>query len=572
MTTVIGDRDAATATATTTDVADNCNDLTHSEKDNTTAQWCNDVAAIVAIAMCKEPNRSEAFFQNVSCRCKDLFERDYVVKVINNTTLCPTYPAHLFFLKGEKKATDVILCPNNVEGGNMEEETEGEELNLNELMCNAEYARCRKRLPCPVIYFNNKHICRSATLSIPQEVYGRPYLETISSFYNYLLGGVTGNEAKKDEGTADITDSEDVSECSDNTDAKTDADDDVVSSLSSSVNEQNNRDDNDDEDGDENEVEEEKTKEDSENGDKGGDEGDADNKVADDEDDVEIIDFDNEEEEDMHLLQTKASCDTVQKYRQGDIRLLQALGVKVVFDLMVENKKFKYLFYVSTSEKVMGNMYTEFNLAVMPYPGVELFHNADTDAFDSNNVKHDWDTPEFDAEGSVAHVPALGIDFSLYKEWSLRQITDNYLRLLIHYAGEKNSDGILIHCISGWDRTPLFTSLMRITLWADGLVHTSLSAEEMLYLTVAYDWVLFGHQLHTRMKKKENIFFFNFDYLQFIVGEEFACGLAPNKSLRRGRLTELRQLFMDMYSSAKSMVEEKQRRATSGGWIGWLWS
>ena len=31
------------------------------------------------------------------------------------------------------------------------------------------------------------------------------------------------------------------------------------------------------------------------------------------------------------------------------------------------------------------------------------------------------------------------------------------------YLGE---GGLLIHCISGWDRTPLFISLLRMSLWA----------------------------------------------------------------------------------------------------------
>jgi myotubularin-related protein 14 len=52
--------------------------------------------------------------------------------------------------------------------------------------------------------------------------------------------------------------------------------------------------------------------------------------------------------------------------------------------------------------------------------------------------------------------------------------------------------GILIHCISGWDRTPLFISLLRLSLWADGWIHQTLTAEEILYLTLAYDWYLFG--------------------------------------------------------------------------------
>lgn len=29
-----------------------------------------------------------------------------------------------------------------------------------------------------------------------------------------------------------------------------------------------------------------------------------------------------------------------------------------------------------------------------------------------------------------------------------------------------DSSGLLVHCISGWDRTPLFVSLLRLSLWA----------------------------------------------------------------------------------------------------------
>jgi len=45
----------------------------------------------------------------------------------------------------------------------------------------------------------------------------------------------------------------------------------------------------------------------------------------------------------------------------------------------------------------------------------------------------------------------------------------------------------------GWDRTPLFISLLRISLWADGEVHASLDAHEILYLTIAYDWFGFRY-------------------------------------------------------------------------------
>jgi hypothetical protein len=64
-------------------------------------------------------------------------------------------------------------------------------------------------------------------------------------------------------------------------------------------------------------------------------------------------------------------------------------------------------------------------------------------------------------------------------------LTQNYLKLLLHFLTDEVQDaGILVHCISGWDRTPLFVSLLRLSLWADGEIHQSLSAAEILYLTV----------------------------------------------------------------------------------------
>lgn len=76
-------------------------------------------------------------------------------------------------------------------------------------------------------------------------------------------------------------------------------------------------------------------------------------------------------------------------------------------------------------------------------------------------------------------------------------MTQNYVKLLLKYLRE-NSNGMLVHCISGWDRTPLFISLLRILLWADGAIHQSLNAKQMLYFTLAYDWYLFGHNLPGR--------------------------------------------------------------------------
>uniref|UniRef100_A0A8C0K6R5 Myotubularin related protein 14 n=1 Tax=Canis lupus dingo TaxID=286419 RepID=A0A8C0K6R5_CANLU len=117
---------------------------------------------------------------------------------------------------------------------------------------------------------------------------------------------------------------------------------------------------------------------------------------------------------------------------------------------------------------------------------------------------------------------SLNIDWSQYQSWDLVQQTQNYLKLLLSIINSDDDSGLLVHCISGWDRTPLFISLLRLSLWADGLIHTSLKPAEILYLTVAYDWFLFGHMLVDRLSKGEEIFFFCFNFLKHIISEEFS--------------------------------------------------
>jgi len=104
----------------------------------------------------------------------------------------------------------------------------------------------------------------------------------------------------------------------------------------------------------------------------------------------------------------------------------------------------------------------------------------------------------------------------------IAELTNNYLRLILTYIAVSDDCGVLIHCISGWDRTPLYVSLIRMSLWADGVIHQSLSALEMLYLTVNYDWFLFHHYLKDRCSRGEDIFYFCFHYLSHIIGDEFS--------------------------------------------------
>ena len=105
------------------------------------------------------------------------------------------------------------------------------------------------------------------------------------------------------------------------------------------------------------------------------------------------------------------------------------------------------------------------------------------------------------------------------------ELTQNYLKLILSYLAAPESEGgggVLVHCISGWDRTPLYVSLLRISLWADGAVHQNLNATELLYLTVNYDWFLFQHNLNSRTARGEDIFYFCFFFLTFITSDEFS--------------------------------------------------
>ncbi|XP_052030469.1 myotubularin-related protein 14 isoform X2 [Apodemus sylvaticus] len=197
------------------------------------------------------------------------------------------------------------------------------------------------------------------------------------------------------------------------------------------------------------------------------------------------------------------------KVRGYDIKLLQYLSVKYICDLMVENKKVKFGMNVTSSEKVdKAQRYANFTLLSIPYPGCEFFK--------------EYKDRDYMAEGLI---------FNWKQSWDLVQQTQNYLKLLLFIMNRDDDSGLLVHCISGWDRTPLFISLLRLSLWADGLIHTSLKPAEILYLTVAYDWFLFGHMLVDRLSKGEEIFFFCFNFLKHITSEEFCLKTQRRKSL-----------------------------------------
>ncbi|CAL9704398.1 unnamed protein product [Knipowitschia caucasica] len=214
------------------------------------------------------------------------------------------------------------------------------------------------------------------------------------------------------------------------------------------------------------------------------------------------------------------------KVRGHDIKLLRYLSVRYICDLMVENKKVKFGLNVTSSEKVdKAQRYADFTLLSVPYPGCEFFKEYKDRDYTAEGLVFNWNQDYVDAPLTIptCFTQNLSMDWSLYQSWDLVEQTQNYLKLLLHIINSDDESGLLVHCISGWDRTPLFISLLRVSLWADGIVHANLEPAEILYLTIAYDWFLFGHMLPDRLSKGEEIFFFCFNFLKHIVSERFSA-------------------------------------------------
>ncbi|KAK5911868.1 hypothetical protein CesoFtcFv8_001801 [Champsocephalus esox] len=214
------------------------------------------------------------------------------------------------------------------------------------------------------------------------------------------------------------------------------------------------------------------------------------------------------------------------KVRGHDIKLLRYLSVRYICDLMVENKKVKFGLNVTSSEKAdKAQRYADFTLLSVPYPGCEFFKDYKDRDYTAEGLVFNWNQDYVDAPLTIplGFTQNLNIDWTRYQSWDLVEQTQNYLKMLLHIINSDDESGLLVHCISGWDRTPLFVSLLRLSLWADGAVHASLQPAEILYLTIAYDWFLFGHMLPDRLSKGEEIFFFCFNFLKHIVSEKFSA-------------------------------------------------
>eukprot|EP01087_Luapelamoeba_hula_P016884 TRINITY_DN5243_c0_g1_i3.p1 TRINITY_DN5243_c0_g1~~TRINITY_DN5243_c0_g1_i3.p1 ORF type:complete len:272 (-),score=29.95 TRINITY_DN5243_c0_g1_i3:7-822(-) len=236
-----------------------------------------------------------------------------------------------------------------------------------------------------------------------------------------------------------------------------------------------------------------------------------------------------------------------------------------VLDLMINKHMFMYGVPTATSEHAVPELYNSFSLCAVPYPGNEFFAHWHKHAYTVDNFAFDWRCEQ------EPHIPAsmnalLPAGWGDYKRWKIVGHTQKYLLLILQTL--LNGDGgLMIHCVSGWDRTPLWISLIRMSLWADGEAHQSLSAAQMLFLTLTYDWLLFGHRLFDRVKKGHDIMLWCFHATQYIDMPEYSVhtlkGAQPADSdvfeRRKERLTQVREMFIKYYVTDVEPQHFKQR-------------
>ena len=110
------------------------------------------------------PKDSGAAAVLIQERCCQLFERDTPDPIrVHNTQgeLSSSYPLTIVVPRAERAASNPVAA-GDVDAGR-----------LRDLMLKARVARCRARFPVPVILWDGKYVCRSATLSGGPEIYGR---------------------------------------------------------------------------------------------------------------------------------------------------------------------------------------------------------------------------------------------------------------------------------------------------------------------------------------------------------------------------------------------------------------
>jgi len=309
----------------------------------------------------------------------------------------------------------------------------------------------------------------------------------------------------------------------------------------------------------------------------------------------------------MDMKSPTGSPDTdssnMSRIRKADAKSLRGLGVSYIGDLMVEEKlKLLHVLQAVSSEKAdRHSRYGDTRVFCIPYPGYEYFamctieskkllvkekdenkhhhHQYLSQAHDK--IQFEWEklsTAKLNVHKVLPTLPEgsfnpdlMDIEWSRYRHWHIDIMTQNYIKLLVScFAGRDGpaldspfeGGGVLVHCIMGWDRTPTIVALLRMSLWADGVVNPSLSAEELIYLSIAYDWISFGHDLVYRSRQGVELMYYSFRSLELLLKPEYSFfhalgerSLAQEKNAeRQDKIKELLRTFMPIYDECFRLV------------------
>ncbi|CAH8661068.1 unnamed protein product [Heterobilharzia americana] len=289
--------------------------------------------------------------------------------------------------------------------------------------------------------------------------------------------------------------------------------------------------------------------------------------------------------------ETESGRQSLEKLRDDDCELIRRLNVTYICDFMLEYRKIKCWVPISSSEKVdQQGRYNDLVIIPLPFPGSEFFRIWRDSGYLLHNLFFDWNRSGVEVPVNPDLIPktllSASVEWIAYKSWDIYTITLNYMKLLLGLLYE-GAGGLLLHCVSGWDRTPLFICLLRCLLWADDLMHCSLKPIQMLYLTLGYDWFLFGHKLQTRMELGEEILRFTFKFISEMahctdlslrtvydihVADESKSSDSEDSSfvdlrssddlqrIRQSRLEELSSLFFQFWNEE---IEQRGNRLTA---------
>ncbi|KAJ3443858.1 myotubularin-related protein [Anaeramoeba flamelloides] len=262
------------------------------------------------------------------------------------------------------------------------------------------------------------------------------------------------------------------------------------------------------------------------------------------------LEKDKQKEKDLQKQQNKeekATKSTVIKDQELFYRIFgreESLQTKTIEEL--NEIKGKKPISISESHPYFNRYYSHYKILNMPFDCLGNLHFFRLLGNDFQNYKCEIPYNDFFHKPSTDLTRFLDSVSPQCYRLPFVELLKIYFKEFLQMLAQKETKGILIHCIAGWDRTPLFISLLRLSLWADGVIHQSLNPEQLIYLTVAYDWLLFHHDFAGKTREGIEVLYFTFWFLQFLSNQYFSLNNTPSK-IRKERLGKLINLFQNPY-------------------------